>query len=96
MSGDIKKLIEMLRRHDWTYEYADDPSAWRRGRESSKAIQEEARKLGSDGAYIVEQASIEQKAGNLIEWLALVQAIGELVMQHDRRGSFYSNCSASD
>jgi len=71
----MEKLIEMLRRHDWTYQYADDPSAWRRGKESSKAIQKEARKLGSDGAYIVEQASIEQKAGNLIGWLAKIEAV---------------------
>lgn len=70
MSGDIKKLIDLLRQHDWTYQYADDPSAWRKGNKSSKAIQKEARKLGSYGAYIVEQASIEQKTGNLIWWLA--------------------------
>lgn len=70
MSGDIEKLIEMLRHHDWTYQYADDPNAWRKGNESAKAIRKEARKIGSYGAYIVKQALIKHKTGDLIWWLA--------------------------
>ena len=42
----MDELIEMLRRHDWTYQFSDDPNVWRRGNESAKAIKKEAQRIG--------------------------------------------------
>ena len=39
-------LIKMLRRHDWTYQFSDDPNVWRKGNESAKAIRKEAQRIG--------------------------------------------------
>jgi hypothetical protein len=42
----IDTLMDLLRRHDWTYQHSDDPGAWRRGNESAKAIRKEAQRVG--------------------------------------------------
>tara|TARA_R100001086_G_scaffold217070_1_gene133387 strand:- start:776 stop:1015 length:240 start_codon:yes stop_codon:yes gene_type:complete len=73
MSGDMEKLIEMLRHHDWTYEYSDDPGAWRRGHVSANAIKKASAKIGRPELFA--QAFEEQKSGDLDWWLAELQEI---------------------
>lgn len=38
----MERYVELLKRHDWTYQYSDDHSVWKRGQAEADAI----RKLG--------------------------------------------------
>lgn len=69
----LSKLIEMLRKHDWYYQYSDDPGVWQRGKKQRAAINTEARRLGRP--ELVEQAFEEYKAGDLDWWLAELEEI---------------------
>jgi len=69
----LLKLIEMLRKHDWYYQYSDDPGVWQRGTKQRAEINTEARRLGRP--ELVEQAFEEYKAGDLDWWLAELEEI---------------------
>jgi len=49
----MDKLIELLKAHDWTYEYSDDQRAFLKGFESLKRISIEMAKLPYDEAIKV-------------------------------------------
>ena len=69
----MKKLIELLRNHDWYFEYSDDHKVWQRGVAQRAAINAEAKRLGRP--ELVEQAFEEYKAGDLAWWLAELEEI---------------------
>ena len=69
----MKNLIEMLRNHDWYFEYSDDHKVWQRGVIERAAINAEAERLGR--LELVEQAFEEYKAGDLAWWLAELEEI---------------------
>jgi len=50
----MSTLIEMLRNHDWYFEYSDDHKVWQRGVTQRAAINAEAERLGQP--ELVEQA----------------------------------------
>ena len=64
----MDKLIELLRNHDWYFEYSDDHKVWQRGVTQRAAINAEAERLGRP--ELVEEAFEEFKAGDLAWWLA--------------------------
>ena len=69
----MKNLIEMLRNHDWYFEYSDDHKVWQNGVIERAAINAEAERLGR--LELVEQAFEEYKAGDLAWWLAELDEI---------------------
>jgi len=48
MNEELNTLKELLARHDWTYNYSDDYTAWSRGRNESRAIQAEKNRLARE------------------------------------------------
>jgi hypothetical protein len=69
----MDKLIELLRNHDWYFEYSDDHKVWQRGTAQRAAINAEAERLGRP--ELVEQAFEEYKAGDLAWWLAELEEL---------------------
>ena len=69
----MDKLIKLLRKHDWYFEYSDDHKVWQRGVMQRAAINAEAERLGRP--ELVEQAFEEFKAGDLAWWLAELEEI---------------------
>ena len=69
----MEKLIEMLRNHDWYFEYSDDHKVWQRGTAQRAAINAEDERLGQP--ELVEQAFEKYKAGDLAWWLAELEGI---------------------
>jgi hypothetical protein len=69
----MQTLIEMLRNHDWYFEYSDDHKVWQRGTAQRAAINAEAERLGQPA--LVKQAFEEYKAGDLGWWLAELEEI---------------------
>ena len=69
----MDKLIELLRNHDWYFEYSDDHKVWQRGVTQRAAINAEAERLGQP--ELVKQAFEEYKAGDLNWWLAELEEI---------------------
>ena len=69
----MEKLIELLRNHDWYFEYSDDHKVWQRGVTQRAPINAEAERLGRP--ELVEQAFEEFKAGDLAWWLAELEEI---------------------
>lgn len=49
MNEALITLDRLLAFHDWTYEYSDDYSAWKRGQAQREAINEEAKRLKALG-----------------------------------------------
>jgi hypothetical protein len=50
---DGVQLYELLDRHDWSYEYSDDGTVWRRGRAQQQRTVELMSKLGRDAALVI-------------------------------------------
>ena len=71
----MKKLIEMLRTHDWYFEYSEDHKVWKSGVIERAAINAEAERLGRP--ELVEQAFEEYKAGDLNAWLEGLEVVNE-------------------
>ena len=69
----MDKLIKLLRKHDWYFEYSDDHKVWQRGVTQRAAINAEAERLGRP--ELVEQAFEEYKAGDLAWWLAELEEL---------------------
>jgi hypothetical protein len=46
VKATMSTLIEMLRNHDWYFEYSDDHKVWQRGATQRAAINAEAERLG--------------------------------------------------
>ena len=46
----LNEFWKMLHNHDWTYEYSDDGSVWRRGQKQFDEIQ-----------YVVKNGTLEHK-----------------------------------
>ena len=44
--------IQLLISHDWTYQYSDDPSVYRRGQAQRDAINKVKAELGEDGQQL--------------------------------------------
>ena len=54
MGGDDGvQLYELLDRHDWSYEYSDDGTVWKRGRAQQQQIVDLMRKLSWDAALAI-------------------------------------------
>ena len=44
----LQQYIDMLKSHDWTYDYSDDHNAWTKGHEERNAIRSMAQKIDPD------------------------------------------------
>ena len=75
VKATMSMLIEMLRNHDWYFEYSDDHKVWKSGVIERAAINAEAERLGRP--ELVEQAFEEYKAGDLNAWLEELGVINE-------------------
>ncbi len=69
----MERLIELLRTHDWYFDYSDDHRVWKRGVEERKVIKEEAERIGRP--ELVGQAFERVKAGDLDWWLGELQEL---------------------
>jgi hypothetical protein len=45
----MKELEELLKSHDWYFEYSDDHKVWRRGKNQLNAIRRKVKDVGSKG-----------------------------------------------
>ena len=68
-------LLERLTNHDWYYEYSDDHTVWRRGREKSQEIERDLKGMGcpysiSDVRMTVQSMILEDfsQEGNTGYW----------------------------
>ena len=75
VKATMSMLIEMLRNHDWYFEYSDDHKVWKSGVIERAAINAEAERLGRP--ELVEQAFEEYKAGDLNAWLQGLEVTNE-------------------
>jgi len=75
VKATLSMLIEMLRNHDWYFEYSDDHQVWQNGVMERAAINAEAERLGRP--ELVEQAFEEYKAGDLNAWLERLEVVNE-------------------
>jgi hypothetical protein len=55
MNENLVNLDQLLKSHDWYYDYSDDYSAWTRGRDERNAINQEQKRLISTGLATVEE-----------------------------------------
>ena len=55
MNEALTTLAQLLARHDWTYEYSDDHSQWKRGQRERDAINAEQKRLIHEGLVTVEE-----------------------------------------
>jgi len=58
MNPELIALDRLLAKHDWTYEYSDDHSAWKRGRQERDAINAEKCRLISEGVATAEELTV--------------------------------------
>jgi hypothetical protein len=50
-------FIQLLQAHDWTYQYSDDPSKYKRGQAQREAINKARKELGVEGDALYETYS---------------------------------------
>ena len=55
MNEPLATLEKLLKAHDWSYEFSDDHRVWQRGREERSAIDQEQKRLISNGLATVEE-----------------------------------------
>ena len=55
MNESLAILEKLLQAHDWYYDYSDDYTAWHRGKEERSAINQEQKRLISNGLATVEE-----------------------------------------
>lgn len=55
MNESLAVLEKLLQFHDWHYEFSDDYSAWKRGKAERDAINQEQKRLVSNGLASVEE-----------------------------------------
>ena len=55
MNPGLITLDRLLAFHDWSYEYSDDHSAWKRGVREREAINAEQKRLIHEGLVTVEE-----------------------------------------
>jgi len=55
MNESLAILEKLLQFHDWTYEFSDDHSVWKRGKAEREAINQEQKRLVSNGLATVEE-----------------------------------------
>jgi len=58
MNEHLNTLERLLQRHDWYYEYSDDYNAWGRGRDERSAINNEQRRLISEGLATADEITV--------------------------------------
>jgi len=58
MNPELIALDRLLAKHDWTHEYSDDHSAWKRGRQERDAINAEKHRLISQGVVTAEELTV--------------------------------------
>lgn len=49
MSTKINRLMNLLKNHDWYFDYSDDSNAWHRGNAQAKEIESLVLTLGKTG-----------------------------------------------
>ena len=55
MNEPLAVLEKLLKAHDWSYEFSDDHRVWQRGREERNAINQEQKRLISNGLATEEE-----------------------------------------
>ena len=55
MNEPLAILEKLLQAHDWTYEFSDDHSVWKKGMAERSAINMEQKRLVNDGLATVEE-----------------------------------------
>ena len=48
-----KEIIQMLKKHDWTYEMSEDQRKWDKGNKELEEIVNELKKIPVDEAYVL-------------------------------------------
>ena len=55
MNESLVILEKLLKSHDWSFDYSDDYSVWKRGMAERQAINQEQKRLISNGLATVEE-----------------------------------------
>ena len=55
MNENLVNLDQLLKSHDWSYEFSDDHRVWKRGTDERNAINQEQKRLISTGLATVEE-----------------------------------------
>jgi hypothetical protein len=55
MNESLAVLEKLLLSHDWYFDYSDDYSAWKKGMAEREAINQERKRLVSNGLATVEE-----------------------------------------
>jgi len=55
MNETLVILEKLLKSHDWSFDYSDDYSVWKRGMAEWQAINQEQKRLISNGLVTVEE-----------------------------------------
>ena len=55
MNEPLAVLEKLLKSHDWTYEFSDDHRVWKQGMAERSAINQEQKRLISNGLATVEE-----------------------------------------
>ena len=55
MNEPLVVLEKLLQTHDWSYEFSDDHRVWKRGTDERNAINQEQKRLISNGLATVEE-----------------------------------------
>jgi hypothetical protein len=63
----LYQFHKMLERHDWSYDYSDDSSVWRRGQQQEKAIMDAIKKGGQPYQDLYDKYVNQEKSGEKLE-----------------------------
>jgi hypothetical protein len=55
MNENLVNLVRLLQFHDWHYEFSDDHRVWKRGTDERNAINQEQKRLISNGLATEEE-----------------------------------------
>jgi hypothetical protein len=55
MNENLVNLDRLLQFHDWSYEFSDDHRVWKRGTDERNAINQEQKRLISNGLATIEE-----------------------------------------
>jgi hypothetical protein len=63
----LYQFHKMLERHDWSYDYSDDSSVWRKGQQQEKAIMDAIKKGGQPYQDLYDKYVNQEKSGEKLE-----------------------------
>jgi hypothetical protein len=63
----LYQFHRMLERHDWSYDYSDDSSVWRKGQQQEKAIMDAIKRGGQPYQDLYDKYVNQEKSGEKLE-----------------------------